>query len=176
MTKTNMVRVMHLLSPEEQAVICRLLIDCKACKEYRNIHRGSLPFVDVDAVVRHLYCATGLHYRYAKKILSKLGKVFPGFVFTASTSGPAGVELDDAKVYRCFGSTPSRGVIIPILPKAKVTAGLKWSLGKKGYVADKDVMVNPTAALYRAEPGYWEVHADKKHMDIVLQWLKAHCT
>lgn len=83
--------------------------------------------------------------------------------------------LDDSKVYKRFGRHPEYGKALPFLPKEKVTVGVRWSLPKKNYVPDDDVLVTPTVSLTKIKPGLWRVACMKKHWTRTEAWLIEYC-
>lgn len=85
------------------------------------------------------------------------------------------IFLTDVKVYKRFGRKPELGRALPFLPKKKVTVGVRWSLPRKDYVPDTDVLVTPSVALKRLSKDFWEVQCDAVHWPKVQSWLCDWC-
>jgi hypothetical protein len=213
--KANMVKYLDRLTANEKAVICflgnnfpRLHYDLPKTE----FHPGLLPFVDVKEVIHWLkkihgyYLANwedsknpiphlpppagpaGAEYNFYKykriavQILAKLAD---------ACEDDKGVEifrlyLDSRKVYRHFGSEPERGLPLNWLPKVRVTVGQRWSLPKKAFIPDKDVLVAPCVMLryikayeHQAAPsgtlGIWEVNVSRQCRPAVENWLLETC-
>ena len=82
--------------------------------------------------------------------------------------------LNDAKVIRHFGSHPERGRLIRGKVK-KVTVGVRWSLPKRDYEVDDDVLVRPTVALKCLGKGKWEVQVEAQYRQLAEQFLIDNC-
>lgn len=85
------------------------------------------------------------------------------------------IWLNDIKVYKRFGRKPELGRPLPFLPKKKVTVGVRWSLPRKDYVPDTDVLVTPSVALKRLSKDFWEVQCDAAHWPKVQNYLCEVC-
>lgn len=82
--------------------------------------------------------------------------------------------LDDRKVLKQFGQRPWIGK--RLLGKVKkVTVGVRWSLPKKDYVPDDDVLVQPTVALTAIAKGKWRVTVEEKYREEAERFLMANC-
>lgn len=171
----NLVPYMHLLTPNEKAVLCFAL----NVNNNDGIHQGVLPFVSYSkALVRLASLAGGPSdkpVRMARQILSKLKSPEQGFFEGRHGFVRFLMQLDDVKVYRRFGPNPERGKPMPFLPKEKVTVGLKFSLPKKQYLPDKDVLVSPCVTLKRQEKGLWQVEVLTRCQGTVEEWLVENC-
>lgn len=172
---SNLVPYMQILTPTEKVVLCRVLNHGRD----ESIHPGVLPFVNrVTAMVRLASVINPIKghevgQRIFKQILSKL----------VSDKDPPNdrqyvrwsMRLDDLKVYRRFGPHPERGKPLPFLGKEKVTVGMKFSLPKRAYVPDKDVLVSPCVTLKRQSQGLWQVEVLARCQHTVEEWLIANC-
>jgi hypothetical protein len=85
------------------------------------------------------------------------------------------MRLDNKKVYRRFGAHPERGKPLPFLQKQKATVGVKWSLPKKEYLPDRDVLVSPCVTLKPRSSNLWEVTVSTKCRHAVENWLMDNC-
>ena len=82
--------------------------------------------------------------------------------------------LDDRKVLKQFGQRPWLGKRLPGVYK-KVTVGMRWSLPRKQYEPDDDVLVNPTVALTQLRKGEWQVTVEDKYTQEAYNFLAANC-
>lgn len=166
----QMMKVIGKLSAKEQAVCCFALQTYNA-ERFGMVHRGLLPFVNVDDVVDALDLTTDS--RLIKALSSKLTQLVP----SASNRGwdVMTLRLDDAKVVKRLGLHPERGVTLPMMAKKKVTAGLRWSLPKKDYEPNPDVMVRPHFQLKCRSKGVWELCCNPQHIRVVELWLIDFC-
>lgn len=82
--------------------------------------------------------------------------------------------LNDKKVAKHFGAHPERGRRISGVFK-RVTVGVRWSLPKKDYVPDDNVLVNPVLALKCIRRGYWEVTVEKQFAAVAEKFLTENC-
>jgi hypothetical protein len=146
---------------------------------------GTLPFVAVSKAVNVLESvAMGslitdqwkAYARIAKEILVKLSEA------RDDRKGQAvfRMRLNDKKVYRHFGRNPEKGKPLSFLPKEKVTVGVKYSLPKKDYVPDKDVLVAPCVTLKPMVKGpllerVWEITVLERCRPAVELWLMQNC-
>ena len=83
--------------------------------------------------------------------------------------------LNDKKVCRYFGAHPERGRPLPGNRRKRVTVGVKWSLPKKDYLPDDDVLVRPTVALKCLGKGKWEILVEATYRDRAIDWLVDNC-
>jgi len=116
-----------------------------------------------------------IYARIAKEILVKLSEA------RDDRKGVAVFRmcLNVKKVYRHFGRNPEKGKPLNFLPKERVTVGVKYSLPKKDYVPDKDVLVAPCVKLKLVEKGplqrVWEVTVLERCRPAVELWLQQNC-
>jgi hypothetical protein len=84
--------------------------------------------------------------------------------------------LNDVKVARCFGSRPDLGRVIGgMSPSKRVTVGVRWSLPRKVYEPDDNVIVRCAVALICKGKGKWEVKCDPRHTEFVREYLMGRC-
>lgn len=178
MTEQNMVPFMERLSKKERLAICFM---CSNSEHFQHeIHPGMLPFISAAKVVQHLerlewlmQSGAGWDVKYKRICRSVLGKLAD-----ARNDGSKCVFrmwLNTKKVYKQFGRSPERGKPLPHLPKMKVTVGVKWSLPKRQWLPDKDVLVTPAVALKPIGGGNWEVSTLACYRVEVEQWLQQNC-
>jgi hypothetical protein len=189
--KTNMVKYLEILTAKEKAVICYLAkhlpsLDYELPKT--DFHQGLLPFLPVKQVIHwcrqvgHESPKDGLqpYRRTALGVLAKMQANLEPDVGTACFL----MKLNNKKVYRHFGAHPERGKPMNLLPKQQVTVGVKWSLPRKQYIADRDVLVSPCVTMKRITVGsfdgtgnshMWEVNVSRKCRAAVETWLMDHC-
>lgn len=82
--------------------------------------------------------------------------------------------LNDAKVARHFGVRPHLGRRLPHKLK-RVTVGVRWSLPKRDYVPDDNVLVAPTVALQCLGRGKWRVSVADEYRAYAVNWLADNC-
>jgi hypothetical protein len=183
--KVNFVKYVGRFNAKEKAVLCNL-IRTHGPPEFADTHQGLLPFINVDVVCQSLSLAT-IHaaqaYKdYAKRLLAKIPEVWESKVDNNFPKSSFVMQLDSAKVYRHFGSNPERGKPLNHLPKVKVTVGKKWSLPKKAWVDDRDVLVAPCVTLTRKHlagekaRNLWTVVVLAKCRYAVEMWLLDNCS
>lgn len=83
------------------------------------------------------------------------------------------MHLIDAKVVKVFGTKPWLGRRLPHLKR--VTCGVKWSLPKRDFIPDEDVMVHPTVKLDPVRRGFWRVTVAKKYKQEAELFLIDSC-
>ena len=83
--------------------------------------------------------------------------------------------LNDAKVCHFFGKHPELGRSLPGNIRKRVTVGVRWSLPKKDYEPDDDVLVKPTVALKCVGRGKWEVKVEPQYSARAIQFLVDNC-
>lgn len=83
--------------------------------------------------------------------------------------------LDDRKVIKFFGAHPERGRFISNTIVKRVTVGVRWSLPKKDWEPDDDVLVKPVVCLICKGKGKWEVKVEAAYRKIAEQFLMDHC-
>lgn len=191
MKKPTMVKYLECLTSKEKLVICYIVNNVHDDGDPRSaeIHLGLLPFLPVAGVVRRLRHAAHengckirtqfINYRrICKEILSKMQSELDHLSNTVTMK----MRLDPKKVLRHFGPHPERGKALPFLQKQKATVGVKWSLPKKQYVPDKDVLVTPCVALKPISAGkgeywrdMWEVTVTERCRYTVEMWLNDKC-
>ena len=86
------------------------------------------------------------------------------------------LHLDDRKVIRRFGKRPDLGCIIGgASPTKRVTVGVRWSLPRKKYEPDDNVLVRCTVSLTCIGKGRWKAQCQESHREYVEWWLVSHC-
>jgi hypothetical protein len=179
MTEMNMVPFLSRLSQKEKLVICFL---CNKSGQFQSeVHLGLLPFLPARDVVRVVRQADALgdvlsSGRIIKEILVKCAEAGEPDESTCSFY----MQLDTKKVHKHFGRNPERGKPLPHLPKQKVTVGVKWSLPKKKWVPDRDVLVAPCVTLRlkaktRDGGPRWQVQTLTRCRAAVELWLMQNC-
>jgi hypothetical protein len=176
MSEPNLVKYLPRLTTNEKAVLLKFLRDHSDEKHY---HEGTLPFVSkrkaIDAIKHLPKCNfIGDEYRAYQRIA--------GGILTKLNSPPDGhngnaiffMRLNPKKVHRQFGAHPEKGKPLNFLPKEKVTVGVKFSLPKKAWVPDNNVLVAPSVAL-KKRGDLWEVTVMERCRDRVEAWLQQNC-
>lgn len=183
----NLVPYIARLNAKEKSVLCHVLslwrssIPQAVEQGTPDIHPGVLPFIAhrdaVCALNTIIDKGNGVQpgLRLFKQIRSKLLNPKEAGFGGSSNFTRFVMKLDDAKVYRVFGAHPERGKPLTFLPKEKVTAGMKWSLPKKRYEPDKDVLVTPCVTMHRITQGFWRVEVLSRCQHTVEQWLMEKC-
>ena len=143
-----------------------------------EVHKGILPFVSIAKIMVALEFygnATLAGKRIKATIQGKLRDIYK---ITEAKSWL--MSLNSAKVVRRFGSHPERGHNIPLsgTNKKKVTVGVRWSLPKRDYEPDDDVLVTPHVVIkpVHGKRDMFEVTCDPKHYEHVTNWLLQYCT
>lgn len=171
---SNLVPYMQLLTPNERRALCYIL----NLPSDNGIHPGVLPFVSRSkALVRLATIASTpnmVGLRIYRQIQAKLASADWPFIGAPSCVRWS-MRLDDLKVYRRFGPHPERGKPLPFLGKERVTVGMKFSLPKRAYVPDKDVLVSPCVTLKRQSQGLWQVEVLARCQHTVEEWLITNC-
>lgn len=176
--ETNLVKYLDRLSQKERLILCNCINTVGKVNDEPEIHLGLLPFYNHTKAVRACHTIISVSSgptRLVKQIKAKLTSDETALFSGASAFVRFPMRLSDAKVYRYFGPHPERGKPLSILPKEKVTVGVKFSLPKKDYVPDKDVLVTPCVTLKRQTKNYWQVEVLAKCQHTVEQWLLDHC-
>ncbi len=182
MNEPNLVPYMGRLSQKEKAVLLHLV---HHLYDEKHHHQGTLPFISLNTAVGVLELVTRGGYaseqwkaytRIAKEILVKLSEAREN----RTGSSIFLMRLNDKKVFRHFGRNPEKGKPLNFLPEVKVTVGVKYSLPKKDYVPDKDVLVAPCVKLRPMEKGrilnrQWEVTVLERCRPAVELWLQQNC-
>ena len=146
-----------------------------------EIHRGLLPFVKVRDILVALTTAgqsSVMKWRKAKEVKHKLEQLF-----AINDNAVTFMRyLDPKLVLKRFGSDPSRGKAIPMVPLKKVTCGVRFNLGlidKNGdqgdYEPDTDVMVRPHVVLKHKASDLWMVTCEKRYRVAVEAYLTDYC-
>lgn len=183
----NFVKYVNRFTEDEKATLC-YIIRVYGNKELGEVHKGLLPFLNTDIIVSALAKAKNApesttYTRYAKKALARIPEAWEDKAGSGSTTFL--MKLNPAKVYRHFGNHPEYGKPLNFLPKVKVTVGKRWSLPKKDYVDDKDVLVSPCVTLkqrtgkHGIKPHFtntWEVTVLAKCRYAVEIWLLENCS
>lgn len=170
--------IFRQLTATEQAVIVGQ-VKKYGGEQYAEMHRGMLPFIPATEAVRCLVIhdpvtgTTGKRLRL--NLVAKINELMP--MLSKGVVTQFYMCLNPGKVHQHFGPHPERGRPMPFLGKMKVTAGLKWSLPKKDYVPDTDVIVSPAVSLSRqgASSGWWRVSVAKEHRAKLELWLIDTC-
>ncbi len=142
----------------------------------KNFHAGMLPMVKVADVVKALSLVDAL---YPDTKGGKMRATIKSRLKTWAAIDSGSVErfkiaLDDAKVVKRYGKNLAIG--IPLRGHTKrVTAGLKWSLPKKGYVPDEDTTVLHHFTMRKLKGPYWEVAVNHRFKDEVTRCLIDTC-
>ncbi len=176
MNEPNLVPYLSRLTGKEKAVLLNIIKE--AWPDSQHHHDGTLPFISVSVAKGALQLVAKGGYasekwqayaRMAQNILAKMavppkddGKI--SFL----------MHLNAKKVFRQFGRSPERGKPLNFLPKEKVTVGVKFSLPKKQWVPDDNVLVAPSVKV-RPHGGMWEVTVARHHRKAVEHWLQANC-
>jgi len=82
--------------------------------------------------------------------------------------------LDDRKVLKFFGTRPWMGKRLPGKVK-RVTVGVRWSLPKKDYVPDDNVLVQPCVVLSPLGKGKWRVTVEDQFREEADRYLSDNC-
>jgi hypothetical protein len=176
MSEPNLVKYLPRLSRNEKAVLLKFLREVPNGEHH---HEGTLPFVAVSKAIyaiKHLKDCNFITDKW--KAYQRISRV----ILTKLTSQPDGhngnaiffMRLNPKKVYRHFGAHPERGKPLNFLPKERVTVGVKFSLPKKAWVPDNNVLVAPSVAL-KKRGDLWEVTVMERCRDRVEAWLQQNC-
>lgn len=170
-SEKTLVDYMQVLSDKELDLLCSALSLTNDAR-FTNIHRGALPFVkltDAIAALSNFHYGAGLTSRFAQKLLAKIG---------VNKKDKASVQfamaLSDKRVIKEFGPHPERGVKMKGR-KIKVTVGVRWSLPRKCYEPDDNVLVSPTFALKAVGKNHWVVTVNKAYREEVQRYLMDTC-
>ena len=170
--KGNLIGIVEKLSSKDQAIICGV-VNKYSDVQGSAIHRGALPFLLVKTAVECLEHAAIMNAqaRPYKRVVGKLKEL--------ADINKDGVScflmhLNDSKVAKRFGKDPIHGIYIKGATK-RVTAGYKWSLPKRAYVPDEDVIVEHRVALKFVKKGLWKVYVDESHKERTTFWLMEWC-
>lgn len=171
MSETTMTKYLSVLSRTDKAIICNAV---RAHSEFTDAHPGLLPFLSLKMVLGCLGKVTPKR-RQHRELVSTLGQD----PCVAKDQISFVMYLNDAKVYKLFGPKPERGHALPCLPKKRVTVGMRWSLPRKCYEPDDDVLVKPMVALERKcnsantkySTTHWLVSCERKYRAAVAAWM-----
>jgi len=174
MSEPNLVKYLPLLTTNEKAVLLMFITEWD-----KHHHEGTLPFISkrkaIDAI-KHLPKCNFIGEKY--KAYQRIARV----ILTKLDSQPDGynaiffMRLNPKKVYRQFGARPEKGKPMNFLPKEKVTVGVKFSLPKKAWVPDDNVLVAPSVALQHCgSENLWRVTVTERHRARVEAWLQQNC-
>jgi hypothetical protein len=179
---TNFVKYLNRFNENEKFTLC-FIVNQYAPNEFGKVHKGLLPFLNTKVIVAALELAgraniPATYTRFAKKALARIPEAIDPEAGKGSVSFI--MPLNAAKVYRHFGSNPERGKPLSFLPKVRVTVGKRWSLPKKAYVDDTDVLVSPCVTLKLISGGpkknIWNVTVLAKCRYAVEIWLLENCS
>jgi len=172
--KRTLAKHMEKLKPKEKGFIVWMLNSSNHLGYH--IHLGMLPFVNVEdalACIERFDPTTSHNLRIIKEVKSKLRAAYH--------IGPSvtwAMKLNASRIVKRFGAHPERGHNIPHVQKKRVTVGVKWSLPKRDYVPDEDVMVQPHVVLRRSrvQQDYWHITCEKKYRAHVTTYLLDYCS
>ncbi len=167
----NLGKIMRHFTGEDLAVIAFAL--------NTYVRAGQAPLEPaMVAFVPIKYCKFALAYEKTRRAigLRKRIEVILG-------RGKFEALLYHGKVAKHFGAHPERGRPIPpiLMKRDKVTVGVRWSLPKRDYVPDDNVLVRPVVALkfksgsHARAWSWWEVHCEPIYWPQVEMWLIDHC-
>ncbi|SRR5260221_7829985 len=152
------------------------LICCHAMNLFGNqslkVHPGLLPFLSVNDVLVALES-----YQHASdfspiaQVKNKLKRLYDLDNVVKFT-----MTLHPAKVVKQFGPNLVRGFRIPYVTSQRVTVGVKWSLPKRDYVPDDDVLVSPYFTIIKGPDKKWIINCQQHHVATVHDYLAAKCT
>lgn len=168
-----MMKVIPSLNRKEQAVCCFALQQYSP--EYSGMHCGLLFFVNIRttlAALDHINKDDNSHIlkQVAAKINAGSDQLFAHNEMSSSV-----LMLNDAKVGKRFGLHPERGVPLPWTSKKKVTVGMRWSLPKRDWVPDDNVLVQQHVKLKMLRKGSWMVTCPRRHAAAFELWLTDNC-
>lgn len=142
-----------------------------------EFHLGMLPLLSITNAriaiamwrVEHdpafkSHLLTALHH--------KLTTMSPGMIDRNNVSFL--LWLNPQKVMKVLGNNPRRGVAFKA-PLKKVTVGMKWSLPKRDYVPDTDVLVKPMMKVIPNSNGSYTITVDKKYHQAAMDYLVDNC-
>jgi hypothetical protein len=176
MGEPNLVKYLPRLTTNEKAVLLKFITDLTGNSHH---HEGTLPFVSKNRAIyaiKHLPKCNFIGEKYkayqriARAILTKLDSQPDGHNGNAIFF----MRLNPNKVHRKFGAHPEKGKPLNFLPKERVTVGVKFSLPKKAWVPDNNVLVAPSVAL-KKRGDLWEVTVMERCRDRVKAWLQQNC-
>ena len=138
-----------------------------------EVHQGLLPFINVDDALLALtqLHSKGTKWRRAANVKSKLTQLYG---VTGAVMFP--MFLNSRKVAKRFGAHPERGHIIQQVPKKRVTVGVRWSLPKRDFEPDDDVLVKPHVVLKcDGRDGRWLITCESRYQNHVSTYLMDWC-
>jgi len=157
---------------KEKAVMCFALNVSKVARH--EVHQGTLPFIRADDVIAGIDWINGTGRPVQRILASIKAKLRALYGIDESTSFDMG--LDSAKVARVFGPHPERGHPIRNVQKKRVTVGVRWSLPKRDFEPDDNVLVAPHVVLHKKSfSPWWRVTCEQKYAHTVRAYLMEHC-
>lgn len=164
----NLVDMVDILSEFEKAFIVRRL---NALDDKMNVHLGTLPFVNLELVVKALHFLPAssknpeADLRKGKAILEKLKPRGIGFATTRFQ-----IRLNDEKVCKRSSGKNMTNRVVRLPFTKKVEAGIRWNHFKRKY-EKPETDVNELALLTRLQPGVWVIECKKSLADATKQYL-----
>lgn len=176
--KTNLTHYYPKLTPNERGLLCAAIRSTS--DDYKDIHLGLLPFIPRVVAIACLQIMSNAvanngtnRRRVYLKLLIKLGE--HDFADQQRKSARFHMMLDDGLVAKKLGTSLDRGVPIPGTLKRRVTAGVKWSLPKRAYVPDDNVMVHDMMLLHPITKGMWRIECPENRIRQVELYLMDNC-
>lgn len=165
---------MDRLDRQDKALLVRLINEAAVLGS--ECHLGMLPFVTMGQA------AMTMRVSGNTKAIRRLANKLETWNWVAGDDETSVVTFSiwamDEQIIHQFGPHPELGVRLPggYIPKIKVTAGLKWSLPKRDYVPDENVMVDPMIKLTPnlTLQNCWTVTCPTRFKHIVAGWFVDH--
>ena len=163
----TMLKVWHLLSQEDRAVVCFQLV--QNSPKHSHVYAGILPFVTLEDVITALDVSLLKNsVRRVKEIRSKLNAVAFG------NEDQLVLKLNDGLVAKRFGNHPERGKPFRWLGPRRVD--LQPVSDSPMHKSTSIVEVVPCVALIpTGQSGWWRVQCDAKYRQRVEEWLIDYC-
>jgi hypothetical protein len=168
-TKT-LAKHLDLFDQKERLVLCHVLNSTTPKVMDTEVHLGLLPFIKVEAAYEALLAFTGTKGGIIVRLTNRVKDLFD-----LGDIAQWDMALVDYKVLKRFGAHPERGHIIQYAAKKRVTVGMKWSLPKKTYIPDDDVLVAPHVTLKKVGKVQWRIRCEARYAEMVENYLVDHC-
>jgi hypothetical protein len=174
MTEQTMALYLPKFRHTEKVVICAAVRQFSSIKD---CHIGMFALLSPRTVLMSLTLRRveigkdGVGYRLITELIQKVIGLFPTYHKDGSTTFAA--YLSENKVWKHTNRTNTiQGVDIKFkTPQKKVTVGVKWSLGKRDYVPDTEVLVDPVMNLKWAGVGIFQVTVEKQYLQAAQSYL-----